>query len=125
MKLLLDTHALLWWLFDDPRLPEKARKLIADNDNTVFFSVASIWEISIKKALGKLQLPDEFYPALDNSGFQKLIIDLEHTLRIENLPLHHHDPFDRMLIAQALAENLTLLSKDTKLTRYEVEIIWS
>ena len=124
MKLLLDTHALLWWLFDDPRLPEKARMVIGNDENTVFFSVASIWEISIKKALGKLQLPDEFYSVLTRSGFQKLIIDIEHARMIGNLPLHHHDPFDRMLIAQAVCENLRLLSKDMQLADYGVAIIW-
>ena len=124
MKLLLDTHALLWWLFDDPRLPEKARTAIGNDENTVFFSVASIWEISIKKALGKLRLPDEFYSVLPQSGFQKLVIDIEHARMIENLPLHHHDPFDRMLIAQAVCENLYLLSKDLQLADYGIAIIW-
>ena len=124
MKLLLDTHALLWWLFDDSRLPENARIAIGSNKNTVFFSVASIWEISIKKALGKLRLPDEFYSALAQSGFQKLVIDIEHARMIEKLPLHHHDPFDRILIAQAVCGNLHLLSKDSQLADYGVGIIW-
>jgi PIN domain nuclease of toxin-antitoxin system len=120
MRLLLDTHVLLWWLANNPRLSVSAREVIADSGNQVFVSAASAWEIAIKKALGKLAAPEDLLGAIAANNFEPLVIKIEHTLRLGELPLHHNDPFDRILIAQALYEDLTLLSGDGKIALYEV-----
>lgn len=119
MNLLLDTHALLWWLCDDPTLSADARKAIADPANIVYVSAASAWEISIKKALGKLDAPDGLDAAVSASGFQELPITMPHALAAGRLPMHHTDPFDRMLIAQATLENLTLITRDNRIAQYQ------
>lgn len=123
MKLLLDTHVLLWWLDDDPVLSTSVRSRIADSRNTIFVSAATIWEIQIKKAIGKLSLPAEFRSVLGSQSFEMLNITSEHAFALEKLPMHHRDPFDRMLIAQAIVENLTLVTHDTQLKQYSVKII--
>jgi PIN domain nuclease of toxin-antitoxin system len=120
MRLLLDTHVLLWWLANNPRLSAYARTVIADSDNQVFVSAVSSWEIEIKRAIGKLEAPEDLLGAIAASDFERLDIKIEHSLRLRELPLHHNDPFDRMLIAQALYEDLTLLSGDKKIALYEV-----
>jgi PIN domain nuclease of toxin-antitoxin system len=120
MRLLLDTHVLLWWLDNNPRLSVYARTVIADSDNQVFVSAVSGWEISIKRAIGKLAAPEDLLGAIAANNFESLAIKMEHTLPLGDLPLHHHDPFDRMLIAQALYEDLILLSGDKKIALYEV-----
>ena len=120
---LLDTHVLLWWLADDPSLSPKARSLIGDEKNLVFVSAASVWEIVIKKALKKLEAPDDLEAALEENNFKELPITLRHALAIGHLPNHHQDPFDRMLVAQAKCEFLTLITADEKLMRYEVSLV--
>jgi PIN domain nuclease of toxin-antitoxin system len=120
MRLLLDTHVLLWWLANNPRLSAYARTVIADSDNQVFVSAVSSWEIEIKRAIGKLEAPEDLLGAIAANDFERLDIKIEHSLRLRELPLHHNDPFDRMLIAQALYEDLTLLSGDKKIALYEV-----
>jgi PIN domain nuclease of toxin-antitoxin system len=120
MRLLLDTHVLLWWLANNPRLSAYARTVIADSDNQVFVSAVSAWEIEIKRAIGKLEAPEDLLGAIAANDFERLDIKIEHSLRLRELPLHHNDPFDRMLIAQALYEDLTLLSGDKKIALYEV-----
>lgn len=123
MKLLLDTHALLWWLGDDPQLATEARKAIADSEHLVAVSAASAWEISIKRALGKLDAPDDLTDAVAASGFEPLPITLQHAVGVASLPRHHDDPFDRMLIAQAQAEDLTIVTRDPRFRDYRVGIV--
>ncbi|HEY9899935.1 MAG TPA: type II toxin-antitoxin system VapC family toxin [Pantanalinema sp.] len=123
MKLLLDTHTLLWWLADDPTLSRAAREAISKGENQVFLSAASVWEIAIKQAIGKLDIPGELIGALEEGGFEPLPIAWAHALRAGSLPRHHDDPFDRMLIAQAQAEEMVLVSRDERFRHYEVAIL--
>jgi PIN domain nuclease of toxin-antitoxin system len=123
MSLLLDTHILLWWLSDEPLLPAAAREAISSPDNEVMVSAAAVWEIAIKKAVGRLEAPDDLLEVLTTNDFQTLEITASHALLAGGLPAHHSDPFDRMMIAQASAENLTLVSVDERFPRYEVEIL--
>ncbi len=123
MRLLLDTHALLWWLEDSGQLAVDARTHIADGGNEVVVSAASAWEMSIKQASGKLRMPADLEMALEASGLRQLPITLEHGMRAGSLPAHHHDPFDRMLIAQALVEGLTIVTRDPRFDTYGVPIL--
>jgi PIN domain nuclease of toxin-antitoxin system len=122
VRLLLDTHALLWWLADDG-LTDQARDAVADQDNLVMVSAVSAWEISIKKALGKLTAPDDLEQQIDDGGFAPLPITIRHGIAAGELPRHHDDPFDRMLIAQAVAEGLTVVTHDKRFTDYDVAIL--
>ena len=122
-RLLLDTQALLWWLADDPSLGLKARQLIENENNEVYVSAASAWEISIKKSIGKLKAPDDLDGVIDAEGFEKLPVTFFHGERAGELPAIHRDPFDRMLIAQAQAEGLDIVSSDGVLVRYGVKVI--
>lgn len=128
MKALLDTHALLWFLAGSSKLGERARTFIQDPQNTLFVSPAVLWEISIKDSLGKLILPEPFeqlFPArLDASGFLVLPILVPHIQMHRRLPFHHHDPFDRLIIAQALSDGLTLISCDSQFSAYGVNMLW-
>jgi len=123
MNILLDTHVLLWWLSDDASLGRKARKAIEDVNNLTFVSAASIWEIVIKKALGKLDLPTSFREILAAESFQTLDITTAHAFQVESLPLHHRDPFDRMLIAQCQVEGLILVTNDPEIRKYDVKTL--
>jgi PIN domain nuclease of toxin-antitoxin system len=123
MNLLLDTHILLWALADDSRLPAVVRAAVADGRNRVLVSAASSWEIAIKKALGKLRSPDDLVEQVEHARFEPLDITIEHTLGVAELPLHHADPFDRLLVAQARADRLTLVTMDSKLQPYEVDLL--
>jgi PIN domain nuclease of toxin-antitoxin system len=118
VKFLLDTHILLWWLDDNPLLPESLRKLIRDPENTIFVSVVVLWEIWLKQSLGKLTLPSNFKEVLDLEGFENLPLTARQASTVANLPWHHRDPFDRMLVAQAQVERLTLLTVDEHLPAY-------
>ena len=122
-RVLLDTHVLLWWLINDPRLGEMARVCIADSRNEVFVSAATNWEVSIKKAIGKLEVPDNLDVIIEEKGFYKLPVSNFHGDQAGKLPLHHRDPFDRMLIAQAQSEGLELITKDEVFPLYSVRII--
>ena len=122
MRLLLDTHALLWWLADES-LTDQARDAIADPANLVMVSAASAWEISIKKALGKLTAPDDLERQVHESGFTPLPISMAHGTAAGQLPRRHDDPFDRMLIAQAFAEGLTIVTHDKRFAEYEVAVL--
>ncbi|MGH2572459.1 MAG: type II toxin-antitoxin system VapC family toxin [Actinomycetota bacterium] len=128
MKLLLDTHAFLWWVADDERLSGRARRAIADPGNEVSFSAVSAWEIVVKAGLGRLGLPESaerFVPEhLEANGFSVLPLHLRHALRVARLPEIHRDPFDRLLVAQALAERLALVSGDEQIRRYRVRLVW-
>jgi len=123
MNLLLDTHVLLWWLDANPTLSGKATSAIADGNNLVLVSAAVIWEIRIKQALGKLELPSNFRQVLDGQPFEMLAITAEHAHAVGDLPSHHRDPFDRMLIAQAKVERLTIITRDTIIEQYNIPII--
>ncbi len=122
MKLLLDTHVLVWWLTNDVTLPEAAREAIADA-SLVAVSAVSTWEISIKKAVGKLEAPDDVEHQVAAHGFTALTVTLAHGTAAGALPRHHEDPFDRMLVAQARFEDLTLVTRDKRLAAYEVPIL--
>ena len=128
MKILLDTHTLLWWLTARPQLSERAREVIGDGGNEVFVSAASGWEIAIKVRLGRLTLPDipeRFIPEqLRLNAMQSLPILLSHALHVHSLPDHHRDPFDRILVAQCQLENLPIVSADPLMAHYAVQIIW-
>jgi PIN domain nuclease of toxin-antitoxin system len=122
-RLLLDTHVLLWWLADNPALGRKARKLIADTRNEVFISAVTIWEIAIKKPAGKLEAPDDIDTIVEDEGFSKLPINLYHGEVPGKLPLHHKDPFDRMLIAQSITIPLVLMTNDDSIRQYDVQTL--
>jgi len=128
MRLLLDAHTLLWWLSENPSLPASARKLIANKNNDVLVSAASAWEIATKVRLGKLpiavDLAHDFTAYLDRERFETLAVSAEHGIRAGLLPGPHKDPFDRMLIAQALAENLAIVSNDVVFDGYGVKRVW-
>lgn len=128
MKLLLDTHTFLWWCADDPRLSQPARQAVADISNDVFISAVNGWEIAIKARLGKLSLPEPPEPfilrALDRHAFGVLSITLKHALAENDLPAHHSDPFDRLMVAQAQVEDLTLVTNDRSIHRYDVAWLW-
>lgn len=128
MQALLDTHTLLWWLSDEPALTVAARKIIADTKNLILVSAASAWEIATKVRLGKLptaaDLAADFGGHLEREGFQMLAISWDHAIRAGFLPGPHRDPFDRMLIAQAQAENIPILSNEVLFDTYGVRRVW-
>lgn len=123
MNLLLDTHTLLWWLADDARLSQEARASISDPRRIVYVSAVTAWEISIKRALGKLDAPSDLVAAVSASGFQELPITIAHALAAGQLPNNHSDPFDRMLVAQTKLENLTLVTHDDRIASYQIPTI--
>lgn len=128
MRALLDTHTFLWWNLGDPQLSPTAQDFIGDGRNEILLSAASAWEIAIKYAKGRLTLPEppERYVAnrIAHYGFQALPILVSHALSVARLPLIHHDPFDRLLIAQSQMENLPILTADPEIAKYTVDIIW-
>jgi PIN domain nuclease of toxin-antitoxin system len=127
-RLLLDTHAFLWWVDDAPELTGAARVAIADANNQCYLSLASCWEMAIKSSLGKLRLakPVERFVTeqLAANCFILLNIELRHAAKVEKLPLHHRDPFDRLLISQVIAEKLTVITADKVFSDYGVKVIW-
>lgn len=123
-KLLLDTHVFLWWRGDPIRLTAEAHDAISGAE-MVFVSAASAWEAAIKVTLGKLELPDTLEAGVEASGFEKLFLTFSHVEGAAGLPLHHRDPFDRLLVAQARSERLVLVTHDRLLAPYEVEIVWA
>ena len=128
MRLLLDTHAYLWWVEGAPALGRRARAAVANPDNEVFFSIASCWELAIKLSLGKLRLTqglDRFVPdQLARNGFVLAGLDFRHVVRVSDLPFHHRDPFDRVLVAQALQDELAIVSADRVFRKYGVTVVW-
>lgn len=122
--LLLDSHALLWWESDDSRLGARAREQIERPDARLFFSAASVWELAIKRAQRKLEIPDTLLGVLAEEGFTELHVSSAHALIASALPPHHRDPFDRMLVAQAQSENLTLVTNDARIAAYDVPVLW-
>ena len=122
-RLLLDSHVLLWWLAEEPTLRKEAYGLIADSSNYVVVSAASMWELGMKAAKGKLAMPDGLEQTVHEHGFARLPITFAHAQRACRLPPHHSDPFDRMLVAQAQIEQLELVTRDDRLRAYEVPLI--
>lgn len=124
MIVLLDTHVLLWWL-DDPGqlLSVDARDTISEPNNVVIVSSVSVWEIAIKRSLGKLSAPTDLASAITSCGFSTLPISVAHALATESLPMHHRDPFDRMLLAQASIEKATIVTRDPQLAAYGLPIV--
>ncbi len=123
MKLLLDTHVLIWALSTPERIKPKVQDLLTNVDNIVLVSVASLWELQIKKSLNKISLPDDFISQLQENGFELLDINYKHIAKLAELPLIHRDPFDRMLIAQTIYEDLSLITSDSEIIKYDVQII--
>jgi PIN domain nuclease of toxin-antitoxin system len=121
MSLLLDTHIVLWWLSDDPTLAAELKDRL-DHEPDVYVSAATIWEVAIKQSIGKLK-PDDLPERVRDSGFRHLDITAEHGIAAARLPLLHRDPFDRMLIAQAKAEQLTLVTRDPEIAKYDLGIL--
>ena len=122
-RLLLDTHAALWALSEPEKLSRSARTALENAENEVFVSVVSGWEIAIKRALGKLEAPDDLEAAIRMQGFEPLLMTFHHAEQAGALPLHHGDPFDRMLIAQARAEGLILVTRDSSIPLYGVRTL--
>ena len=126
MRQLLDTHTFLWFVMGNPRITPKLRTRIEDNEN--FVSIVSVWEIAIKYAIGKLNLELPFDDFIDRqivpNGIQLLDIKLEHLKVVAALPLHHRDPFDRLLIAQSIVEDIVLISADSVVSLYPVQSMW-
>lgn len=125
MTILVDTHVFLWFILDDPKLPTKAKELLVDPDHDRYLSIASVWEVAIKHGLSKLELKDGLKGFIDDIGranFQLLPIGFPHIMSLAFLPLHHRDPFDRMLIAQAKAEGMHILTADPHFGAYEVPL---
>ncbi len=123
MRLLLDTHVLLLWLDDNPDLSAKVRTMIESRDNSIFISAASIWEISIKSALGKFEKRIDIAQVLKDSGFESLPITTSHTQRAGNLPSGANDSFNRVLVAQALEEGLAIITRNNQIEQYHVDVI--
>ena len=127
MNLLLDTHALVWWLRNSQQLGKRAKAQIRAEETLIWISAVSIWEIGIKAALGRLDLLEPFdeqlHAEMERSGFRELAVTFAHALAVRKLPPHHADPFDRMLIAQARCEDLTLMTADAAMTPYDVRTI--
>jgi len=128
MILLLDTHALIWFFSGDSKLSEKAKEAFLNTENKLFFSKVSLWEITIKISLGKLVLAERWLSILENemksNGIQWLGIEIEHCKVLADLPFHHRDPFDRLLISQAISESMSIVSFDRQFSRYPLDIIW-
>ena len=128
MKVLLDTHVLLWFFMGDKRLSKRARKLIESDDNQCLFSDASLWEIAIKQSIGKLELVEPFdsrlTAALQRNAIETVPIEKSHIFGVARLPFHHRDPFDRLLIATALVENLPIVTDDSAYKAYGANLVW-
>jgi PIN domain nuclease of toxin-antitoxin system len=128
MKYLLDTHTFVWWDMEASRLSAKVFDILADDANELFLSVASVWEIQIKQQIGKLKLPAPLPEVIERQQTDNEIVflpvTLPHVFDLNHLPLHHRDPFDRLLVAQARVENLILLSDDAVFAQYPVQVVW-
>ncbi|MGK7901173.1 MAG: type II toxin-antitoxin system VapC family toxin [Hormoscilla sp.] len=128
MKLLLDTHTFIWYITDSPKLSERSRNLISDSDSEIILSIASVWEMAIKQSTGKLSLGVPFREFIEHqlsaNSIKLQTINLAHIDVVATLPLHHRDPFDRMIIAQAIVEQIPILSRDYVFDSYRVTRLW-
>lgn len=124
MRLLVDTHAALWFLEGDPNLSAVALSLIEDDSIERRLSAASVWEVAIKRGTGKLTAAADFHKLMERKGVQGLAVTDAHAAVVADLPMHHRDPFDRLLVAQARLEGMTILSKDENLRAYDVPVVW-
>ncbi len=128
MKYLLDTHVFLWWINDDPLISAEAREIIEEGEHTLYLSAASGWEMAVKAKLGKLKVPDDLEAFVLEQMFKNAIsllpVQMNHALHVHTLPNFHRDPFDRIIIAQAQLEGLPLLSADSQMGKYRIEVIW-
>ena len=124
MRLLLDAHTFLWWVTNSPRLSVMAREAIADDTNAILVGIGSLWELAIKRSIGKLDFPHDFRAVLSNEAFELLPISFAHLQALETLPLQHRDPFDRLLIAQSIAENVAVVTNDPKFALYDARVFW-
>ncbi len=128
MNYLLDTHTLIWFITDNEKLSRKAKLIIENKNNYCFVSIASLWEIGIKFSLGRLDLNSnlvEIFRIIEDTGFDILPISVNHILKNASLDFFHQDPFDRIIISQAITDNLTIISKDSQFDNYNVAVIWS
>lgn len=123
-RLLVDTHTLLWWLSDDPALSSAAREAIAEPANELLVSAVSLWEMAIKRSLGKLRVPDDLPAQILGQGFGWLPVTAEHAWAVRDLPLHHRDPFDRLLVAQSVLERTPIITADPSFGAYGVDVRW-
>lgn len=123
MRFLVDAHALLWALGEPSALSPAARDAIADPSNLIVVSTASLWECAIKASIGRLELPEDFYDSVPEAGYEVMPIRISHLNVYRTLPMHHRDPFDRMLVAQARAEAMTLISRDPEIAKYDVDVL--
>jgi len=123
MRFLVDTHALLWALGEPSALSRVARDAIGDPPNLIVVSSVSLWECAIKASIGKLDLPEDFFDSIPEAGYEVMPIRISHLNVYRTLPMHHRDPFDRMLVAQARAEALTLVSRDPEIAKYDIAIL--
>jgi len=127
MDILLDTHAVWWFFVDDERLPKSATEIICKPENKKYVSIVSLWEVAIKMSIGKLHFDggiERFIEAIEENSFLLLEVDPEHIKAVSNLPLIHRDPFDRMLVAQAMIENISIMTIDTNILKYDITSIW-
>ena len=127
MNLLIDTHAVIWFITDNDSLPRKTKEIIENKDNNCYISIDSYWEIAIKYSIGRLDLKvdlETIFKIIEESGFKTLPMTTVHILKNAGLKLHHQDPFDRIIIAQSLSENLTVITKDGLFKNYEIPILW-
>jgi PIN domain nuclease of toxin-antitoxin system len=123
MRFLVDTHVLLWALGDPSALSREATDAIGDPSNLIVVSSASLWKCAIKASIGKLDLPEEFFDSIPEAGYEVMPIRISHLNVYRTLPMHHRDPFDRMLVAQARAEALTLISRDPDIAKYDAAVL--
>jgi len=125
LRLLLDTHLVLWWMNGEAsRISEKALAALGSEGKAPVVSAVTIWEVAIKRGLGKLVAPDDLLPQLEGAAVELLPISARHTDLVASLPSHHRDPFDRLLVAQATLENIGLVTDDETLRRYDIEVVW-
>jgi PIN domain nuclease of toxin-antitoxin system len=127
MDVLLDTCSALWYFSGNDEIPQTARDIILNSDNTILISIASIWEVAIKISIGKLSIDggiEGFIEAIEDEGFALLEVKIEHIMAVKDLPFHHRDPFDRMLIAQAITEGVSIMTTDSDVLKYNINQVW-
>ncbi|NEN24513.1 type II toxin-antitoxin system VapC family toxin [Cryomorpha ignava] len=127
MNLLLDTHTLIWFITDNEKLPQKTKTIIENKENRCFVSIATYWEIGIKNSIGRLDLKSDLktiFNIIEETGFDAIPVTTNHILRNASLPFHHQDPFDRIIIAQAMSEKMIIVTKDSQIENYDTPTVW-